>query len=334
MTARAGDMVKFEVVYFDANGRTVQAPAGARGEWTIVTPAKTPTGAQPPPLAAKLEGDAAVGTVALAPNPSQQGYVDFKLDRITARGRVRVAPRVGFKNDFDKAPDGSSPAGWVNPNGKYLVKKLPDGNNVLSKVNNDPRPPLAKANAFITTPDATDYTVQADFFGTEVRGKLPDSGLVNSRYVLMIDGKPDPDRDNKHTVRITSWEARPRVNVVVTFDWKPDTWYSSKFVVEQKAKTALVRGKVWKKGEAEPAAWTVEFEDPFPNRNGAGGIYGYIPNVSEQGGMATPGSELLLRQPEHHPEQPRRAEEPGAARKEVTRPRSLATETLSQDSEI
>jgi outer membrane protein assembly factor BamB len=292
--ARAGKEVKFQVVYFDANGRTVTAPADAKGEWSVVTPAKTPTGAQPPPLAGKIDGNPTEATVALAPNPSQQGYVEYKLDKITARGRVRVAPALGFKTDFDKAPPGSSPAGWVNTNGKYLVQKLPDGNNVLSKVNTDARPPLAKAIAYVTTPDAADYAVAADFFGTEVRGKLPDAGLVNSRYVLMIDGKPDPERENKHTVRITSWEARPRVNVVATFDWKPGTWYSTKFVVEQKAKTALVRGKVWKKGEPEPADWTVSFEDPFPVRNGAGGVYGYIPNVSEEGGKADPGSELFF----------------------------------------
>jgi outer membrane protein assembly factor BamB len=295
VTAKAGATVKFQVVLVDANGREVKSNLpDPVAEWTIVTPAKTPTGAQPPPLVGKLEGTTGEGTVVLGPNPSQQGYVEFKMGPHTARARIRVAPQLPFHADFDKAPAGSSPGGWVNTNGKYIVKQLPDGNHVLSKVNDDARPPLAKAIGYVTEPDATDYTVQVDFMGTEVRGKLPDAGLVNSRYVLMIDGKPDPDRDNKHTVRITSWEARPRVNVVVTYDWKPDTWYTARFVVEQKEKTALVRGKVWKKGEPEPGAWTVEFEDPNPIRNGAGGLYGYIPNVSEQGGMTLPGSELYF----------------------------------------
>ena len=207
---------------------------------------------------------------------------------------MRVAAQLPFRANFDMAPDGSSPGGWINTNGKYLVKKLPDGNLVLSKVNNDARPPLAKAIGYITEPDASNYTVQADFMGTQVRGKMPDAGLVNSRYSFLIDGKPDPDRENKHTVRITSWEARPRVNVVVTYDWKPDVWYTAKFAVEQKEKTALVRGKVWPKGEAEPADWTVSFEDPYPIRVGAAGLYGYIPNVQETDGKADPGSELYF----------------------------------------
>ena len=90
--------------------------------------------------------------------------------------------------------------------------------------------------------------------------------------------------------------------MAVDFDWQPNTWYTLKFTVEQKEKTALVRGKVWKKGEAEPEKWTIEFEDPNPNRDGAAALYGYIPNVlgSGRGGRARLGN--LLRQPEHHPQ--------------------------------
>ena len=110
---------------------------------------------------------------------------------------------------------------------------MPDGNNVLAKVNNDARPPIAKAIGYITEITASDYTMQVDLMGTEVRGKLPDAGVVNSRYMLVFDGKVDPDL-KKRTVRITGWEARPRVNVVLGYDWQPNTWYSVKFDVEQK----------------------------------------------------------------------------------------------------
>jgi hypothetical protein len=66
------------------------------------------------------------------------------------------------------------------------------------------------------------------------------------------------------------------VNVAVGFNWMPGVWYTAKFTVEQKGKTALTRGKVWKKGEAEPEKWTIEFEDPSPNPGGAAALYGYI----------------------------------------------------------
>lgn len=289
-TAHPGQTVKLQVVYVDANGREVKPEGNQNPEWGIVTPAKTPTGAQPPALGAKLTGTPTEGTLALAPNPpSQQGYVSFKAGAVSARARIRVAPALPYKNDFDKAPDGSSPAGWVNTNGKYLVKKLPDGNNVLMKTNTDARPPLAKANAYVTLPSASDYAVQADMMGTEARGKLPDGGLINSRYSLVLDGKPDPEL-GKRTLRLTSWAARPRINEMAAFDWQPNTWYTAKLVVESKGKGAVVRGKVWKKGEPEPDKWALSVEDPFPTVHGAGGLYGYIPNVLDN----APGSELYF----------------------------------------
>ena len=62
---------------------------------------------------------------------------------------------------------------------------------------------------------------------------MPDPGLVNSRYTLLLDGKTDPGT-GKREVRIVSWEARPRINAVAEFEWKPNTWYTAKFMVEQK----------------------------------------------------------------------------------------------------
>jgi outer membrane protein assembly factor BamB len=295
VTAKPGETVKFSVVLFDANGREVKSNLpDPKPEWTIVTPAKTPAGAQPPALAGKLEGTTGEGTLVLEKNPSQQGYVEFKMAGFTARARVRVAPQLPYKADFDKAPEGSSPGGWVNTNGKFLVRKAPDGNIALMKVNDNARPPVARANGYLTPSAASDYTIQADIMGTLVRDKLPDAGLVNSRYTLILDGKPDLDLQ-KRTLRITSWEARPRINIAVPFDWQPNTWYTTRFAVEQKEKSAVVRGKVWKKGDAEPADWTISFEDPHPNRRGAAAVYGYIPNVLEgDDGKILPGSELYF----------------------------------------
>jgi outer membrane protein assembly factor BamB len=294
VTAKPGDKLTFTVVYIDANGREVKAPADAKAEWSIILPGKTPTGAQPPKLDGTVTGDAATGTVQLGKLPQSQGYVEVTINGLVARGRVRTAPQLPYAANFDKAPPGSSPMGFVNTNGKFLIKAVGDGNNVLSKVNDNARPPVAKAIAYLTTPNASEYAVQADIYGTLVREKLPDCGLINSRYSLVLDGKPDTTL-NALTLRITSWEARPRINQTVAFDWKPNTWYTMKFVVEQKDKSAVIRGKVWPKSDPEPAKWTIEFEDPHPNRVGAAGLYGYIPNIQEiEGGKINPGSELYF----------------------------------------
>jgi outer membrane protein assembly factor BamB len=269
--AKAGEKVAFQTVAVDANGRELKADEKA--DWSLPNPPKTPTGAQPPALDAKVDGN----TVALSPRPNQQGYVSAKAGDLTARARVRVVAGIPYSQDFEKVPAGATPGGWINVQAKYTVVKLPDGKTVLSKVNTNSRPPVARANAYITLPGSSNYTIQADVMGTEVRNRMPDIGLVNSRYTLILDGKTNGDsKSPSREVRIVSWEARPRVNVAADFDWKPDVWYTAKFTVVPKGKTALVRGKVWKAGDAEPDKWTVEFEDPSANTEGAAALYGYI----------------------------------------------------------
>lgn len=276
---KPGEAAEFSVKFLDANGREVKAPANAAVTWDIPDPPKTPTGAQPPKLAAEKaeKGTSCSVTVAKMP-PAQQGYVSATVNGLTARARVRVVAQIPYKQDFEKIPVGVPPSGWVNTAGKYFVTELPDKSKVLSKVNTDGRIPIARANAYITSPLATNYTIEADIQGSEVDNKLPDMGVVNNRYTFVMDGKKDPTHGTR-TVRLVSWEARPRVNEVVKFDWKPSTWYRVKLRVDQKDKTALVQGKVWERGTEEPKEWTVTYDDPSPNREGAAALYGYISNI-------------------------------------------------------
>jgi hypothetical protein len=286
VTAKAGDKISFKVTLVDENGREVKSnlpdPAG---KWSLPAPpapkAKDPDPKAPPPkgppaLQGEVSGTTGEGTVALKPvPPTQQGYVEFSMGEAwKGRARVRVAGQLNYKQDFTNVPVGAAPGGWLNVQSKYVVVEV-DGNKVLSKVNTDPRPPFARANGYITTSTAANYTIQADIQGTEVRGRIPDAGLVNSRYTLIMDGKTNSEMKSRE-VRIVSWEARPRINVAAGLNWQPGVWYTARFTVEQKEKSALIRGKVWKKGEAEPEKWTVEFEDTSPNREGAAALYGYV----------------------------------------------------------
>jgi hypothetical protein len=45
--------------------------------------------------------------------------------------------------------------------------------------------------------------------------------------------------------------------------------------VDQTKEAATIYGKVWKRGEAEPADWTMQTTDPHPNLAGAPGLYYY-----------------------------------------------------------
>ena len=47
-------------------------------------------------------------------------------------------------------------------------------------------------------------------------------------------------------------------------------------------------GKVWPRDESEPKDWTVEFEDPLPNKEGAPGLYGWAKGITED----APGAEI------------------------------------------
>ena len=278
--AVAGGTATLKLVPIDANGRELPMPEGARPEWMIVQ-GPVPKGAKaaPPALAGELKPDGATATVALGKPPGQGGYVDAKLGNLKAHSRIRVVPTVPYMNDFEKVPEGAVPGGWVNTAGKFEIKKLADGNKVLAKKNTDARPPLARANGYFTLPEATDYTIECDLYGTEVGDKLPDMGIIAERYTLSLDGKTDPVND-KRTIRLTSWDARPRVNVLIPYNWQKNTWYTARLKIVQGDKTCKCYGKVWPKAEKEPEAWTVEYEDVSPNRTGAAAVFGYISNAS------------------------------------------------------
>jgi hypothetical protein len=239
-----------------------------------------------------LQGTLENGEFTAAGLPGQQGYVDFTSGDLKARARVRIVPQIPYQNNFDRMPEGAPPGGWVNAQGRFFAKKV-DGNTVLAKVNTSPRPPIARANGYITSPDAANYTIQADLKSISVRNRLGDMGLVNSRYTIVLVGATNPSTQ-KREVRVQSWDGRRRIDEGVDFDWDSDVWYTVKLMVEQKEKTAQVRAKVWKKGEAEPEKWLIDFEDRNPNRSGAAALFGYVYNVveSEDGSQTVPGSEI------------------------------------------
>jgi outer membrane protein assembly factor BamB len=287
VTVKPGEKINFEVRLFNAKGQPILTRQAFPMEWSLPQP-PAPKGATtaPPPLDAQL--DPATGTIAINPKKAaQQGYVAVKVEGIEGRARVRVAPQIPYKQDFEMVPLGGVPAGWVNTQGKFRVVELnEDGkkNKVLFKVNNDSRPPISRANAYISQTDISDYTIEADIKGLEAKKKLPDMGVVNGRYLLILDGKTD---ENGHReLRLTSWEALPRINIQKEFTWKSGVWYHTKLSVE--SKSGVVKAKVWPKGEPEPAEWTIEFTDPMPNTGGAAALYGYISNAEAD----SPGGEI------------------------------------------
>jgi hypothetical protein len=51
-----------------------------------------------------------------------------------------------------------------------------------------------------------------------------------------------------------------------------------KLRVEPDPKRTVALGKIWKRGEPEPAEWTIRIEDPLPTLSGAPGVVAYSPS--------------------------------------------------------
>lgn len=283
VTLAAGEKLQFKVVSWK-NGQAQPLPAGVT--WSLPAmppPPGSPAGGQLiPPLKGSIDAD---GMLTLpADVPGQSGVVEarFKLGdkEVVSRARVRVAPNLPYEQDFGKIELNRIPTGWINLAGKFAVVELPDKTRALKKLAANPNPLVARAFAYITRPDVADYTVQADIMGTdkaEGSGKsLPDFGIVNCRYVLAFDG-------NKQQVWLRSWEANRRIDQTKPFAWQSGVWYTFKLRVSQHGDKAVVQAKVWQRGTPEPSAWTLEFEDPCPNRSGAAALYAYATAIPADG---------------------------------------------------
>ena len=98
---------------------------------------------------------------------------------------------------------------------------------------------------------------------------MSDVGVIDQRYLVVLKG-------NEQKLEITSNQELFRFST--PFAWTPNTWYSLKARVDVKEDgSGVVRGKVWKTGEAEPEQWTFETTDKHPNTNGSPGLFGFSP---------------------------------------------------------
>ncbi|HVS13949.1 MAG TPA: PQQ-binding-like beta-propeller repeat protein [Thermoanaerobaculia bacterium] len=241
------DNVEYEVRAFDAAGR----PLGpVEGEWSLDG---LQGGIRPPGILA-LEGSA-----------PQAGEVVFESGALEARGRVRGFPPLPLEEDFDSIQGRGRP--WWLGLGRYQVVEQ-DGGKVLEK----PVAPsgLLRSDLIVGPPGLRDYTVQIDFKATQAGRRRPDAGLINQGYILDLKGI-------KQELEVRSWQAVLRMATQVPFEWEMDAWYTMKLRVDQRPDSALVRGKVWRRSEPEPEAWTISVEDPQPSRAGAPGVQGYSP---------------------------------------------------------
>ena len=245
----AGGEKQFKVGTFDAKGRLI---GEEEASWALDG----------------LKGEiSSSGKLQLSSeNTSQGGLVVATVGELKGTARVSARPVIAFEENFDALAAKSVPAGWNATRGRFQVAA--DGDNiVLKKPSGNPR--SWRTTVYIGDPAAKGYVIEADVKGSERRRRMPDIGLVSHRYTIALMG-------NTQKLMIRTWLSElERFSKIVRFRWDPDIWYRMKVQVDEKGDAAVIRAKVWKRDEAEPAEWSIEAEDAIPHRHGAPGIYGY-----------------------------------------------------------
>ena len=250
VVVHAGEAVDFEVRAFDSRGRpmgTVAATFALEG------------------LKGKLEGPRFTGDGAAG---TQVGKISASSGDLSAAARVRVIGPLPWSENFDGFEVGKFPTAWIGIPGKAAVQEVEGAGKVLVKPRS--RVGVPRANFLMGSSEMAGYTVQADLLGTLKGRRRPDLGLVNSGYTLDLQG-------NHQRLQVRSWAAELRMAKTIDFAWEMGVWYTMKMRVDQEPGKTVIRGKVWKRGEPEPAAWSITAEDPHPTPSGSPGLYGYSP---------------------------------------------------------
>jgi hypothetical protein len=135
-----------------------------------------------------------------------------------------------------------------------------------------------RARTNFGTVDMSDYTVQADARANEKisaeRRYVPSAAVINSRYVLVLDGM-------RQALQIHVWpsalpdERNPSGSQqkTIAFPFEARKWYRLKLQVTQEGDQAVARGKAWLASAEEPKDWMLTLTDPIPNREGNPGLF-------------------------------------------------------------
>ena len=196
--------------------------------------------------------------------------VTASTDGLTGTARIRVVPSLPWKFDFDDiaidsaTKKGEPPITWVGCRYRHVVRNE-DGNNVMVKVTTIPKG--TRSRCWMGHSDLHDYTIQADVRGSMVDNKMPDIGLIAQGYTLDLKGE-------SKELQVRSWVTQERIAKSLPYSWEPAKWYTLKFKVSNEGDKAVLRGKVWPKGTAEPSGWMVEASDSIPVRTGSPGLFG------------------------------------------------------------
>ena len=110
---------------------------------------------------------------------------------------------------------------------------------------------------------------------------MPDMGLVAQRYTLDLMGA-------SQQLQVRSWPSQVATHFskTIPFAWEAGRWYTIQFEARtgigshaasasgKPSANAILRGKVWRRGESEPKEWTIEGIHEAGNLQGSPGFFG------------------------------------------------------------
>ena len=197
-------------------------------------------------------------------------YITAKHGDLSGRARVRVVPPLPWSFDFEdvelnpRTGTGEPTITWVGARYRHVVRNV-DGSQLMVKVTTIPKG--TRSRCWFGPSDLQNYTIQADVRGSIRNSKMPDIGLIAQGYTFDLRGQ-------HQQLQIRTWATEERMATKTDYSWEPDQWYTIKFQAALVGDKAVLKGKVWLRGEAEPEAWNLEATDSFANRTGSPGLFG------------------------------------------------------------
>jgi outer membrane protein assembly factor BamB len=267
-----GQKATFSVRGIDANG----IPTGPYEPKSLTWAKYIPPTAR---VRAEMNGafNAAGELVAGAENTPSAGAFEGTVSGLKGYIRGRVMPSLPIKEDFETAnlaekhpTEGANfaypPLPWIGARFKFDIRDV-EGNKVLAKTLDNIF--FQRATVYVGTPEMKNYTVEADVMSDGNRRTHSTVGLINQRYLVALMG-------NQQELEVSSNQERLKASV--PFKWVTKTWYRLKTRVDVASDgTGTVRAKAWKKGDPEPAAWTIEVPHKIAHQNGSPGLFGFSP---------------------------------------------------------
>jgi outer membrane protein assembly factor BamB len=270
-----GGTAPLQVRSLDANGFVVEENLDPKGiRWDAYVP---PTARVKSRMLASIQGGQLVADTNAVPSA---GAFVGEAGGLKGYLRGRVLPGLPFKEDFQsftldqtttnalEPPTAFAypPLPWIGARVKFEVREV-QGTKALTKTIDNKF--FQRAFVFIGDPGLKTYTIQADVMSDGNRRKMSDVGVINQRYLAVLKG-------NEQKLEISSTPELFRFSV--PFAWSPNVWYRLQARVDVAPDgSGQVRAKVWKRGDPEPAAWTLEVPHRQANAHGSPGLFGFSP---------------------------------------------------------